>query len=199
MNVKKERIIPIIEELDLEYREAGGDLFLFLLNYFFPKIDTKSDKTTDDKGRYSCQCEFMPTEKKTARDRLDLLAEYFNVEKGFSSFQLHLDIHSMVIPDDCVDEEFGSHTAFYGEDGDYFAPIRTSLALKDEAVLAKIEEDRASRFSLIIRIMTLVKRVSCKHERLGYAGSDYDSDGNKCKIQECQDCGEVFMVPSYHP
>jgi hypothetical protein len=39
----------------------------------------------------------------------------------------------------------------------------------------------------------------CKHERLGYAGSDYDSQGNRCNIQECLDCGEVFMVKMPHP
>ena len=199
MNKKREKIIPVIGEIAAEFKEAGGDAFPFLLSYFFPKIDTQSDKTTDEKGRHLCRCDFMPTEKKIPRERLDLLAGYFGTEFGNSSFQLHLDIHTMVIPDDCTDEEFGSHKAFHGDGGDYFAPVRTSLALKDEDALAKIRKDDVSQVVLVKNIMRQVKQYTCNHERLGYAGSDYDEYGNKCKIQECQDCGEVFMVPSYHP
>jgi hypothetical protein len=39
----------------------------------------------------------------------------------------------------------------------------------------------------------------CKHERFGYCGSDYDVEGNRCNIQECLDCGKVFMVKRPHP
>ena len=59
--------------------------------------------------------------------------------------------------------------------------------------------EKKEKEQIIPVITKSFKEITCKHERLNYAGTDYDSDGNKCNIQECLDCGEVFMVKRPHP
>jgi len=43
------------------------------------------------------------------------------------------------------------------------------------------------------------KRKNCKHKNLVYAGTDTDSEGNKCNIMVCKDCDEAFMQIRPHP
>jgi len=39
----------------------------------------------------------------------------------------------------------------------------------------------------------------CEHKSLLYAGTDTDSNGNKCNIFVCKDCDETFMKGRPHP
>ena len=197
LNKIDERIISIIREIEAEYKEAqDDDLFLFLFSYFFPKIDTESDFAKDEEGRYLCRCYFKPTEKTSARENLDALVEYFGADDDPSLFWAYLDISSATIPNDCEDEEFGSHTIWYGEDSDYcYIPVRTSIALKDRQALAKIREEKNTQYELVGEITDLYKKITCKHDgRLIYCGTDYNENGKLCKKQHCIDCCEILMT-----
>jgi hypothetical protein len=155
-NTDKDRIKEIIREIEADYQETGGDFFLFLLNYFFPKIDTESDYVTDEKGRYLSRCYFIPTEKKSAREKLDFLAKHLDFKYAPDSFWAHINIKSSIIPDSCKDEEFGFHRTWYGEDSDYFyIPVKTNIALQDKDVLTKIKEEKIDQYEFITKIMEL--------------------------------------------
>lgn len=158
---KKEQVIQIIRKIKKEYEQKGGDLFLFLFHYFFPKIDTKSDYIQDSKNRYHSICSFVPTNKKSAGKKLELLAAYLKIEYCQESFFVYLDLESTAIPDDCKDKEFGTHFSFYGDESDYYyIPVRTDLALKDSETLAQIEKEQVAEFELITKITELFKEIT---------------------------------------
>ena len=155
---REARVASIIQELKEEYAKEQGDLFIFLFNYFYPQVRTKSDSGDYDReaGKYNCFCHFLPTEKQGARLALEELAGYFDIRyDSYNSFFTQLDIYAMAIPNTCTDEEFGtSHYAWYGEESDNFhVSVRTNLALKDEGFRAKIEEKGSEQFELITKIM----------------------------------------------
>lgn len=152
----KEQIAKITREIEEEYRKKGGDFFLFLFSYLFPRIDTKSDYITDSKNRYLSFCAFAPTEKKDARERLDMLAEHLDIKYYKQEFTAYLKVHSMSIPNSCTDEEYGTHVLFYGEDSDYFfIPVKTNLALRDKDLLSVLENQKVVQYVLVKKIMDL--------------------------------------------
>jgi len=163
--IDKEQINQIIIEIEKEYNlNPQIDRFHFYLNYFFPVINTKSDYVTDEKNRYLCFCRFQPTGKSTAKEKLIVLSEYFDMKQYIEpniytlghQFTAYLDVHSMSIPNTCKDEEYEPHISFYGEDSDYFyVPVKTSLALQDEDFLVNIKKNKIEQIELINKILQI--------------------------------------------
>lgn len=162
-----EKIIKIINDIEAEYEKTGGDLTKFLLAYFFPKIDTKSDYITDDKGRYECQCSFAPSAIKSVKKSLNTLVKYLEIEHRYNSFFVFIDIKEAKIPNDCDDEEYGSHLIWYGDESDYyFYPVKTKVVLEDDEVFEAIKEEDPYEYQLVLKIRELYEELTKRREVL---------------------------------